>query len=68
MENRNSILNGLLLFAAGAVVGSVVAVLYAKQTGKETREQLKELTDETKDKISEFMKKGEALFDKGKGV
>ena len=68
MENKNNLLAGLLVFAAGVVVGSVTAVLYAKRSGKETREKLKELTDETKDTISEFMKKGEKLFAKEKKI
>lgn len=64
MEDRNHFLNGVLVFTAGVIAGSVLAVLFAPKSGKETREQIKELTDETKDKISEFMKKGKELFSK----
>ena len=66
MAERNHFLNGVLIFAAGVVAGSVVAVLFAPKSGKETREQIKDMTDETKEKISEFIKKGEELFSRGK--
>ncbi|OGF45302.1 MAG: hypothetical protein A2231_11265 [Candidatus Firestonebacteria bacterium RIFOXYA2_FULL_40_8] len=64
MENKNSVLKGVVVFSAGLVIGSVLAVLFAPKSGKETREQIKELTVETKDKINDFIKKGEELFSK----
>ena len=56
MENKNSVLKGVVVFSAGLVIGSVLAVLFAPKSGKETREQIKELTVETKDKINDFIK------------
>lgn len=38
MKSNNSFLTGLL---TGAVIGGVVALLYAPKSGKETREQIK---------------------------
>jgi len=64
MENKNNLLKGVVVFSAGLVIGSVMAVLFAPKSGKETREQIKDLTEETKGKITEFIKKGEELFSK----
>ena len=64
MENKNHILKGVVVFSPGLVIGSVLAVLFAPKSGKETREQIKEITGETKDKINDFIKKGEELFSK----
>ena len=62
MEDKNGFLKGLMVFAAGAVVGSVAAVLFTPKSGKETREKIKDLTGDTKEKIEDFIKKGEELF------
>ena len=64
MENRNSLLKGVLIFAAGAVAGSILAILFAPRSGKETREQIKDVTEDTKERIGVFLKKGEELFSK----
>ena len=64
MENKNNFLKGLVIFTVGVAAGAVLAVLFAPKSGKETREQIKDLTEETKEKISEFVKKGEELFSK----
>lgn len=64
MENKNNLLKGVVVFSAGLVIGSVLAVLFAPKSGKETREDIKELTEETKEKVSDFIKRGEALFKK----
>ena len=64
MENKNNLLKGVVVFSAGLVIGSVMAVLFAPKSGKETREQIKDLTEETIGKITEFIKKGEELFSK----
>lgn len=42
--------NLLIAFAAGAVVGGVVALLYAPASGKETREKIKDTIRKAKDK------------------
>ncbi len=39
---RNSLAAALIGFAAGAVVGSIVALLYAPSSGGETREKIKD--------------------------
>jgi gas vesicle protein len=43
MKQTGSFISGLL---AGAVIGGIIALLYAPQSGKETREQLKLKFDE----------------------
>lgn len=48
MKPINSFLTGLL---AGAVVGGVIALLYAPQSGKETREQVKKKFQDLEDEL-----------------
>jgi gas vesicle protein len=38
---------------AGAVIGGVIALLYAPQSGKETRQQIKEKATEVVDAVKE---------------
>ncbi|OGF45475.1 MAG: hypothetical protein A2452_10905 [Candidatus Firestonebacteria bacterium RIFOXYC2_FULL_39_67] len=68
-ENKN-VLNGVMLFVAGVVVGGVLGVLFAPQSGKDTRKQIKKWTDDAKEKaqesFSELVEKGENLVEKGK--
>ena len=67
-ENKN-VLNGVMLFVAGVVVGGVLRVLFAPQSGKDTRKQIKKWTDDAKEKaqesFSELVEKGENLVAKG---
>jgi len=42
--------NVLIAFAAGAVAGGVVALLFAPASGKETRQKIKETIRKAKDK------------------
>jgi len=44
------------IFLAGAVVGAVVAMLFAPQAGRETRKQLREYGRRTGDTMSEWKK------------
>jgi gas vesicle protein len=50
-------------FVAGAAVGSVIALLYAPQSGRETRRIIKKKSRQVGDKLSEH---GEDLFEKGR--
>ncbi len=60
----------LLAFAAGAVIGAGIALLYAPQSGKETREMLArkagDFKDATVDAYEKTMEKGAEYIDKGK--
>lgn len=51
MKPINSFLTGLL---AGAVVGGVIALLYAPQSGKETREQIKQKIDDLENELNDL--------------
>jgi gas vesicle protein len=59
-----SYLKFLLGFTAGIVAGSVLGVLVAPRSGKDTRKQIKEMTEDTKEQINDFIRKGEQLFSK----
>lgn len=60
----------LLAFAAGAVIGAGIALLYAPQSGRETRELLArragDLRDATVDAYGRTIEKSGELIDKGK--
>ncbi|MCX7920064.1 MAG: YtxH domain-containing protein [bacterium] len=60
----------LLAFAAGAVIGAGIALLYAPQSGKETREMLAkkagELKEATVEAYEKTVEKGAEIIDKGK--
>lgn len=47
---------GSIIFASfiGGLVGAVVALLLAPQSGKETRQKIKELTDDAKEKAAKY--------------
>ena len=51
---------------SGAVIGGVIALLYAAKTGKETRQIIKDKTieavDAVKEKASEASRKGQAAI------
>jgi len=52
-------------FAAGAVIGAGLALLYAPQSGRETRELIARKTKELKDKVEEsFDEAKEAIGEK----
>jgi gas vesicle protein len=46
----------LLSFLLGGVVGAGLALLFAPQSGSETRQKIKDLTDDVKDKTTEYVK------------
>ena len=60
----------LLSFLLGGVVGAGLALLFAPQSGRETRQQIKDLTDDVKDKTTEYVKqakeKAASIVDDGK--
>ena len=53
----------LLAFVLGGMVGAGVALLLAPQSGTETRRKIKELTDDVKEKATDY-----SGTSKGKGV
>ena len=55
MENKNSGLGVVLGFLAGALVGGVVALLYAPKSGEELRTQIKTEADASWKKASQEM-------------
>ena len=61
MKSSNSFLSGLL---TGAVVGGILALLYAPRSGKETREQLKSKFGELEKELEDL--KGKASQKTGK--
>lgn len=60
----------LLAFAAGAVIGAGIALLYAPQSGRETRELLArkagDFRDATVDAYGKTIEKSAEYIDKGK--
>ena len=60
----------LLSFLLGGVVGAGLALLFAPQSGRETRQKIKDLTDEVKDKTTDYVKqakeKAASFVDEGK--
>jgi len=61
----------LLSFLLGGVVGAGLALLFAPQSGRETRQKIKDMTDDVKDKTTEYVKqakeKAASLVEDGKG-
>ena len=51
--NKNQVVGFGIGLLAGAVIGGVIALLYAPQSGKETRKQIKEKTSEVAGAIKE---------------
>jgi gas vesicle protein len=45
-------------FLAGALVGSVIALLYAPKKGSETRAMIKDKVVEVRDNAGKFIKRG----------
>jgi len=61
----------LLSFLLGGVVGAGLALLFAPQSGSETRQKIKDLTDDVKDKTTEYVKqakeKAASVVEDGRG-
>jgi gas vesicle protein len=58
MEARKEKLNGVVLFAAGSLIGAGVALLFAPQSGKRTRRDIRHAIDSLVDDVSESMHDG----------
>ena len=60
----------LLTFLLGGVVGAGLALLFAPQSGSETRRKIVELTDDVKEKSTEYANQAKSkvtsLVDEGK--
>ena len=69
---NNDFVKGLLIgLVSGAVIGGVIALLYAPKTGQETRQLIKdkavEVVDTVKEKASEAGRRGQAAMHELKG-
>ena len=51
--NKDQVISFGIGLLAGAVIGGVIALLYAPQSGEETRKQIKEKTSEVTGAIKE---------------
>lgn len=71
-EGGFSVGSVLLSFLLGGVVGAGLALLLAPQSGAETRKKLRELTEDVKEKASEYVgqarEKVVSSLEKGKHV
>jgi len=60
----------LLTFLLGGIVGAGLALLFAPQSGNETRRKISEMTDDVRDKSTEYAHQAKAkvtsLVDEGK--
>jgi gas vesicle protein len=60
----------LLTFLLGGVVGAGLALLFAPMSGRETRQKIVEMTDDVKDKSTEYASQAKSkvtsLVDEGK--
>jgi gas vesicle protein len=67
--NKDQVVSFGIGLLAGAVIGGVIALLYAPQSGKETRQQIKEKATEVagavKEKASEVV---DAVKEKASGA
>ena len=67
--NKDQLVSFGIGLLAGAVIGGVIALLYAPQSGKETRQQIKEkateVTGAIKEKASEVV---DAVKEKASGA
>lgn len=55
--------SNILAFLGGALVGGVIALLYAPQSGKETRGQIKDFVEDEADQVKDFVERN---YDKAK--
>jgi gas vesicle protein len=64
--------NGIIWFAAGAILGASVALLYAPKTGKDSREYITGKADESLGSIGEsgkqIMEQGKDLYERGRAL
>lgn len=62
----------LLSFLLGGMVGAGVALLMAPQSGAETRRKIREMTDEAKEKATDYVSHAREMVsstvEKGKGI
>ena len=47
--------SNILAFLGGALVGGVIALLYAPKSGKETRGQIKDFVEDEVDQVKDFV-------------
>jgi gas vesicle protein len=71
MSDENRLAKGMLIgFLSGAVVGGIVALLYAPKTGKELRTDLRRKTAEISEDVDEYLRdaqvKAKELINEGK--
>lgn len=59
-------LSALIGFGAGAVVGSVTALLFAPQSGEETREKIKDRMTDVSDKATEIADRAKESLEEAK--
>jgi gas vesicle protein len=68
MADRDS--NGMLWFAAGAVIGASMALLYAPKSGKDTRKYIGQRTDAGREALAEsgkdLVEQGKELYERGR--
>lgn len=71
MSNSDSS-SGIMWFAAGAILGASVALLYAPKSGKDSREYLTGKADESLGSLTEsgkqIMEQGKDLYDRGRAL
>ena len=56
-KKRNTVLAAIIGFGAGAIVGSITALLYAPQSGTETRDKIREKFNDVSEKAGETLDK-----------
>ena len=64
--------SGLMWFLTGAVLGAVVAILYAPKSGRETRQFISDKTQQGRDAVTgtsrDIYERGKEVYDKGKQI
>jgi len=63
MSKRGCFFEGLLL---GSIIGGLIGILYAPQSGDETRAKLRQIKEDNEDLIQDTKDKTETLIDKTK--
>jgi len=59
-------LSALVGFSAGAIVGSVTALLFAPQSGEETRDRIRERVGEYSDRAGEALDRSRDAFEEAR--